>query len=103
MTVWACPAVAVLIPIGKRRFIQARGRGGKGGGLPPRPMVDGPGLPAFWPRIGSFHLRHPELIVIVPALLAELLGGQMPGVLFPGMDRGFIGEIGHCDAEAALP
>ena len=37
----------------------------------------------------------------VPLLLALPLGREMPGVLLPGMDGSFVGEIGNRDAQAA--
>src|SRR5689334_10905539 len=60
-------------------------------------------LTTLRPGIGAFHLRHPQFVMLVPALLAELLGSKMPGVLLPGADGCFIGEIGDRNPQTTLP
>src|SRR5262249_10903168 len=52
--------------------------------------------------VGPLHFGDADLVVRVPALLAEPLCHQMPGVLLPGADRGLVDEIRNRDAKPLL-
>src|SRR5262249_20835244 len=64
-------------------------------------LPSGP-LPPLRSSVGPLHFGDADLVVRVPALLAELLCHQMPGVLLPGADRGLVDEIRNRDAKPLL-
>src|SRR5579871_6648375 len=52
--------------------------------------------------VSPLHFRYPQLVALVPLLAALVLGFQVLQILFPGLDGGLVGPIGHGDAYAVL-